>query len=364
LETKGNNFDYQVLKRLFHFVKPYRWQFNSLVFTIAFSAVLAPIIPYLISETINKHLLNGDLKGLITFSIWMLVVLFLQVVTSFITTYLSGWIGQTVIKDIRVTLYNHILRLQLKFFDRTPIGQLVTRNITDIEALADVFSQGVAAMVAEILQITVILGVMFYHNWQLTLISLSTLPFLLYSTYIFKEKVKYSYDSVRTAVGNLNTFVQEHIVGMSIVQIFNKEERELQKFKKINDDHRDANLRSVKYYSIYFPVAEVISAIGVGLLLWYGAYGLETGSVYNIGDLIAFIMYLNMFFRPIRLIADRFNTLQMGVISTARIIKLLDNEDFISNEGQLTDCLLKDKIVFENVSFSYKENDPVLKGIS
>ena len=192
METKGNNFDYQVLKRLFFFVKPYRWQFNSLVATIAFSALLAPIVPYLISVTINKHLLNGDLKGLVNFSLWMLVVLFLQVLTSFVTTYLSGWIGQTVIKDIRITLYNHILRLKLKFFDRTPIGQLVTRNITDIEALADVFSQGVAAMIAETLQITVILGVMFYHNWQLTLISLSTLPFLLYSTYVFKEKVKNS----------------------------------------------------------------------------------------------------------------------------------------------------------------------------
>lgn len=362
--TKGNNFDYAVLKRLLQFVKPYKWQFFFLTFIITSAAVLSPVIPFLISKTINNELVNADYEGLLKYVMLMLGVLFAQSILTYINTFLSGWLGQTIIRDIRVQLYQHILKLRLKFFDRTPIGQLVTRNISDIEALAEVFSQGLAAMVAELLQLVVIISFMFYQNWQLTLVSLSMFPILIYSTYVFKEKVKSSYDAVRTAVSRLNTFVQEHVTGMNVVQIFNKEKREHEKFQKINQEHLEANLRSVKYYSIYFPVADVIGAIGIGMLLWYGAHGLIKGVVTNIGDLIAFIMYINMFFRPIRLIADRFNTLQMGIISTSRIAKLLDNEEIIQKEGKNIPYKFDHSIDFKNVWFAYNEPEYVLKNLS
>lgn len=361
---KGNKFDWQILKRLFQFVIPYRWQFYSLVLLTIVIALLAPSLPYLISYTIKNHISVGDYQGLLNAVVLMFVVLTVQSALQFCNAYLSGWLGQSVIHDVRVQLYEHILKLRLKFFDKTPIGQLVTRNVSDIEALSQVFSEGIASVLAEILQLTVLLTVMFYWNWQLTLVSLSTLPFLLFSTYIFKEKIKTSFDEVRTAVSSLNTFVQEHVTGMSIVQIFNTEKREFKKFTKINDEHRTAHLKSVKYYSIYFPVAEVIGAIGVGLLVWYGARGVLEGFVEDVATLIAFIMFINMFFRPIRLIADRFNTIQLGIISTERIIRLLDNDEHISDFGTHTTKELNGNVQFKNVWFAYNEEEYVLKNIS
>lgn len=361
---KGNKFDWQILKRLFQFVTPYRWQFYSLVFLTIVIALLAPSLPYLISYTIKNHISVGDYQGLLNAVVLMFVVLIVQSALQFCNAYLSGWLGQSVIHDVRVQLYEHILKLRLKFFDKTPIGQLVTRNVSDIEALSQVFSEGIASVLAEILQLTVLLSVMFYWNWQLTLVSLSTLPFLLFSTYVFKEKIKTSFDEVRTAVSRLNTFVQEHVTGMSIVQIFNTEEREYKNFTKINDEHRTAHLKSVKYYSIYFPVAEVIGAIGVGLLVWYGARGIVEGFVEDVATLIAFIMFINMFFRPIRLIADRFNTIQLGIISTERIIRLLDNNEHISDFGTYTTEELNGNVQFKNVWFAYNEEEYVLKDIS
>jgi ATP-binding cassette subfamily B protein len=252
----------------------------------------------------------------------------MQAVIQFCTTYLSGWLGQHIIRDIRVQLFRHLLQLRLKFYDHTPIGRLVTRSISDIETLADVFSEGIAAIAGDFLQLVVILGIMLYTDWRLTLVSLALLPLLLMSTYIFKEKIKDSFNEVRTAVANLNAFVQEHITGMSIVQIFNSEEIEFRKFEAINREHRRANIRSVFYYSVYFPVAEVISAGCTGMLVWYGARGVLAEDI-TLGVLIAFIMYTSMFFRPIRMIADRFNTLQLGIVSTERILKLLDSQESI-----------------------------------
>ncbi|MCP4522364.1 MAG: ABC transporter ATP-binding protein [Cytophagales bacterium] len=363
-DIKGNKFDLQILKRLFQFVKPYIWQFYGLVFLTIAIAILAPTIPYLISYTIKHHISLGDYNGLLMTVCLMFGVLFLQAILQFTNTYLSSWLGQNVIHDIRIQLYQHILRLRLKFFDNTPIGQLVTRNVSDIETLSEVFTQGIAGIVAELLQLIVILCVMFYWNWQLTLISLSTLPLLLISTYIFKEKIKTSFSEVRTAVSRLNTFVQEHVTGMNVVQIFNTEKREYKKFTEINEGHRTAHLKSVKYYSIYFPVAEVISAIGIGLLVWYGARGIVEGFVSDVSTLIAFIMFINLFFRPIRLIADKFNTIQLGIISTERIIRLLDSEEHISDSGKHTSTNLLGDISFKNVWFAYVDEEYVLKNIS
>lgn len=338
-------------------------QFWLLVLLTIALAILVPIRPYLIQVTIDNDVANGDFDGLI-FMIGLLIVLLIaQAFVQYAHTYLSSWLGQYIIRDIRTSLYEHIQKLKLKFFDKTPIGRLVTRNISDIETLADVFSQGIAMMIGDLLQLVVILIFMFYTDWKLTLVSLSTLPVLIFATYIFKEKIKVSFNSVRTAVSNLNSFVQEHITGMSIVQIFNSEERELEKFKDINREHKKANIKSVLYYSVYFPVAEVIQAIGIGLVVWYGAVKMIDAQ-YQPGVLIAFIMYIQMFFRPIRMIADRFNTLQMGIVSANRLIDLLENKEHIPNEGSKNPGHLEGRVAFDKVWFAYNDEDYVLKNIS
>ncbi|MGB3468775.1 MAG: ABC transporter ATP-binding protein, partial [Cyclobacteriaceae bacterium] len=281
----------------------------------------------------------------------------------YLHTYLSGWLGQNIIRDIRVKLFRHIQSLQLRFFDKTPIGRLVTRSVSDIETLADVFSQGIAAMIGDVLQLIVILIMMFVIDWELALVSLCTFPILLFATYIFKEKIKVSFNDVRTAVSNLNSFVQEHITGMSIVQIFNSEKREYEKFREINREHKKANLKSVLYYSVYFPVSEVIAATSIGLIIWYGSTDLIKEEL-ELGKLIGFIMYTQMFFRPIRMIADRFNTLQLGIVSSNRIFNLLDNREHISDSGDYKPENITGDVSFENVWFAYEEEDYVLKDIN
>ncbi|MDX1629359.1 MAG: ABC transporter transmembrane domain-containing protein, partial [Fulvivirga sp.] len=348
------------------FVKPYMRKFYLLIFLTLLLGILAPLQPLLIQITLDSYVAFGDYNGMVMMIMILIGLLIIRAIVQYSHTFMSGWLGQYVIRDIRVQLFRHLIRLRLKFFDRTPIGRLVTRTISDIETLADVFSQGLAAMISDVLQLVFILIVMFASDWRLALISLSTLPILLLSTYIFKEKIKVSFNDVRNAVSNLNSFVQEHITGMSIVQIFGSEKREEEKFKEINREHRRANLKSVLYYSIYFPVAEIISAAGIGLLVWYGAKGVINEALTGItmGKLIAFIMYIQMFFRPIRMIADRFNTLQLGIVSSSRIMKLLDNEEHIPDEGSYKPQEIKGEVSFEKVWFAYNEADYVLKDIS
>lgn len=353
----------KVLRQLYSFVKPYQKQFYFLVFLTVAMAILAPTRPYFIQIAIDDYIALGDTAGLIRVVYILVGLMILQAIVQWAHTYFSGWIGQVIIKDIRVRLYKHLLKLRLKFFDNTPIGRLVTRNVSDIETLADVFSEGLAAIIGDLLQIITILGVMFYIDWKLTLVSLSTLPLLIISTYVFKEKIKVTFNDVRNAVSNLNSFLQEHITGMNIVQIFNREKRELEKFKEINREHRLAHIRSVLYYSVYFPVAEIIQAIGIGLVVWYGAVGV-LGLDMQIGVLISFIMYLQLFFRPIRMIADRYNTLQMGVVSSSRIFKLLASTEHIANEGNYSPAKIKGNLKLENVWFAYVNEDYVLKNIN
>jgi len=348
------------------FVTPYRSRFWMVVLLTVLLGILGPLRPFLIQYTLDHDVATGNYKGLVNIMIILAVLLVIQSIAQYIHTYLSGRIGQFIIRDIRVKLYDHLIRHRLQFFDRTPIGRLVTRTISDVESLADVFSEGLAAMAGDLLQIIFILGFMFWTDWKLALISLSTVPLMLIATYIFKEKIKVAFNDVRNAVANLNTFVQEHITGMSIVQIFASEKREMEKFRAINKEHLDSNLRSVLYYSIYYPVAEIISAMGIGLLMWYGAKGAlnpETTGI-TIGTLTAFIMYIQMFFRPIRMIADRYNTLQMGIVSSSRIINLLDDKQHLMPEGTVVHESLKGSVRFEEVWFAYKEEDYVLKGIN
>jgi len=359
----GNVFDYQTIKRLYTFVTPYKKIFYFIIFLTLTSAILAAIRPFLIQYTVDNDIMEGDMAGLNRMFIWLGVTLVIHALVSYLHTYYAGWLGQHIVRDIRVLLYRHVLRLRLKFYDRTPIGTLVTRNVSDVEQLSDVFSEGLAAMVGDVLQLVFILGYMLYLDWRLTLVSLATFPLLFVSTYVFKEKVKVSFQEVRTAVASLNAFVQEHITGMNIVQIFNNEEREEKKFQKINQEHTQAQIRGVLYYSIYFPVAEVIGATGTGLLVWYGARGVINEQV-TLGVLIAFLMYIAMFFRPIRQIADRFNTLQLGVVSTERIIKLLDSKELISDSGTYAPATIRGDVSFEHVWFAYNDEEYVLRDIS
>ncbi|MGF7217737.1 ATP-binding cassette subfamily B protein [Spirosoma lacussanchae] len=359
----GRIFDLVILRRLYGFVKPYQTRFYLLIGIIMLAACLAPLTPLLIRYTIDNVIATGDGSRLTVMLMLMIGVLVVQAIVQFSNTYLSGWLGQHVIRDIRVQLYRKILQLRLKFFDNTPIGRLVTRSISDVETLADVFSEGMAAIAGDILQLILIIGVMFYTDWRLAAISLSTIPLMLFSTYVFKEKIKSSFNEVRTAVANLNSFVQEHITGMNIVQIFGSEKIEAEKFRVINDEHRQANIRSIWYYSVYYPVADIISAVAVGLVVWYGARQIIHADV-SFGTVTAFVMFINLFFRPIRMLADRFNTLQMGIVSTDRIIKLLDSDEFTVNDGTYAPATLKGEVEFKNVWFAYNNEDWVLRDIS
>ena len=360
----GQVFDWAVLRRLMSYVRPYRRVFIGLIILTVATAILGTLRPFLIQRMVDVSIEQGDMKSLNTMFLLLLVLLVAHAGVSYLQTYYGGWLGQYIVRDIRTDLYRHLLGLKLSFFDRTPIGVLVTRNISDVETLSDVFSEGLAAMVGDILQILFIMAFMFYIDWRLTLVSLSVIPPLLFSTYVFKEKVKVSFQEVRNAVAKLNSFVQEHLTGMNVVQIFNNEEREFRKFEKINREHTDANIRSVLYYSIYFPVAEVLGAIGVGLLVWYAAQGQIEGSISK-GALIAFIMYNALFFRPIRQIADRFNTLQLGLVSTERLLKLLDSKDLVATTGSyVPDAPLLGDVRFDHVKFAYNPPEWVLKNIS
>ncbi len=361
--NSGKTFDFQIIKRLYGFIQPYRFRFWFLVFLILCMAGISPVVPLLIRYTLDNYLGLTFQSDLLRMLGWMLGALFLQTGLQFSTSYLAGYLGQTVIRDIRVQLYEKIVNLRLAFFDETPIGRLVTRTVSDIETLNDVFSEGLASIAGDLLQLILILGVMFYADWRLTLIIIATVPFMVFSTYVFKEYIKKSFNEVRTAVANLNSFVQEHISGMLIVQMFHAEKQELAKFNRINEEHRDANIRGIFAYSVFFPVADVIAAIGTGLVVWAASTYIVKEEM-GVGTLTAFIMFINLFYRPIRMLADRFNTLQMGIVSTERILTLLDSTDYIQNNGTVQANHIAGKIEFSDVTFAYQEPEWVVKNVS
>ena len=359
----GNLFDFKILNRLFIFCKPYIGVFYALIFLTLSLSILQPIRPYITQIIIDDYVSLNDIAGLKKMIILLFGLLIINAIVMYFHTYLSGWLGQNIIKDIRIKLFSHLQNFKLQFFDKTPIGRIVTRNVSDIETIADIFGQGIASIIGDILQLFGIVFLMFYINWKLTFISLATLPFLFITTYVFKEKVKLSFNNVRTAVANLNSYVQEHIIGMNIVQIFGNEKKEYERFKEINQTHLKANLKAVLYYSIYFPVMELFTSIGLGLLIWYGSNQLFSEEV-TLGVLVAFIMYLQLFFRPIRSIADRFNTLQMGVVSSKRIFDLLDRNESIKSNEKIKDVKLDGEVEFKDIWFAYNDDDYVLKNIS
>ncbi|MDO9186024.1 MAG: ABC transporter ATP-binding protein [Bacteroidia bacterium] len=359
----GKAVDVLLLKRVFSYIKPYRKNFVLAVCTTITLAALSPIRPYLIQYTFDHYVAAANSSMLLYMTIILIVLLVLEAFFQFADSFLTNQLGQNIIKDLRVQLYKHIISLRLKYYDNTPIGTLVTRAVSDIEVIADIFSEGLIVIIGDLLKITVILGVMLFLNFKLTLIILSPIPFLFIATYIFKKSVHASFQDVRTQVARLNAFVQEHITGMYVVQIFNREKAEMKHFNDINAKHRDANIRSILAYSIFFPVVEILSSVSLGLLVWWGGKGILKGTA-TVGELVSFIMYINMLFRPIRQLADRFNTLQMGMVSSERVFKVLDTKEFIENEGRVEAEKINGNIEFKNVWFAYNNEDWILKNIS
>ena len=361
--NQKQKFDYQLLGRVLALARPHK---NIFILAGVLAVILAPLAtlrPYLIKVMVDEHIFNYDIQGMTRIALLICVVLILNVILQYVFIYATNWLGQSVIKDLRISVFKHITSLKLKYFNKTPIGTSTTRTINDIETINTVFSQGVITIIADMLTLFAVLAIMLITSWKLTLVCLTTMPFLIFATYVFKEKVKASYQIVRTQIARMNAFLQERITGMRIVQIFNAEAAEMKKFRAINREYTQANLDAILYYAIFFPVVEIISAAALGLMVWYGARGVIGGEV-TLGALIAFPIYLSMLFRPMRMLADKFNTLQMGLVAADRVFGLLDNNQHIENTGTIKPKKLQGNIVFKNVNFAYIGNDYVLKNLS
>lgn len=361
-KPSSNQLDAQLLKRVLAEAAPYKSLLLSTTLMAILLAPLATIRPWLVQKMVDEHIVYSDVEGLLKLSIIFIIVLFLHAFLTYLFTYLSGVLGQAVVRDLRIKIFNHINRFNLSYFDKTPIGTSTTRTINDVETINTVFSQGVITIIADILTLIVVLAIMFITSWELTLIALTTSPFLVIASYIFKEKVKTSFQSVRTEISRMNAFLQEQISGMRLVQIFHIEKSSMRRFKTINREYTKANLDSVLYYAVFYPVVEIISAASLGLMVWWGAKGVIGESV-SMGALIAFPIYLNMLFNPIRILADKFNTLQMGLVAADRVFALLDNQAEQEVTGHLKPEKLRGEVVFNKVNFAYQGEDWVLKNV-
>ena len=375
---KRKIFDFSQLRRVFAYASPYKSRLYLSVFLSILLAILSPLRPFLIQVTINDYIRKGAGPGLSikekmeTLIIWMTVLqiglLLIETVARFYFSFITAWLGQTVVRDLRVDVYKKVLGLNLSQFDKTPIGVLTTRTINDIESINDIFSDGLIPIIADLLSILSVLLFMFIADWRLTLVCIAPFPVLMLATWLFKESVNKSFIRVRNAVAALNAFVQEHITGMQIVQAFAAERREAAKFDKINRDHRNANINAIFAYSIFFPVVEIILAVSTGLLVWWGATQVmhlpEREARDLSGKIIAFFLYLNLLFRPLRVIADKFNVLQMGMVASERVFRVLDNPDVTPDEGVYNPDRIKGKVEFDRVNFAYTGDRYVLKNIS
>ena len=352
--------DFSVLRRVFAFTKPYKKKLYISIILSVLLAVVSPLRPYLIQYTVNVFIKDRNTNWLILITVIQIGILLIETAMRFYFAFLTSWLGQTVVKDLRVKVYKKILSFNLSQFDKTPIGTLTTRTINDIESINDIFSDGLIPIISDLLSIISILLFMFFVDWRLTLISLAPFPMLIIATYFFKESVNKSFIKVRNAVAALNAFVQEHITGMSVVQAFAVEDKEFKKFKEINKEHRNANIRAILAYSVFFPVVEIVLAFSTGLLVWWGA-----NNAFNAGVIIAFIMYLNLLFRPLRVIADKFNVLQMGMVASERVFKVLDNTDVTpETHNGISQITMQGKVEFDKVWFAYLNEEYVLKNIS
>ena len=358
-DNKKSFFDFGLLRRVFRYAAPYKKKFYLSVALAILLAMITPVRPLLIQVTVNKYIANSLADMVVKVTLIQIGLILVETAMRFLFSLTTAVLGQSVVKDMRIATYKKILNLNLSQFDKTPIGTLTTRTINDIESINDIFSDGLVPIIADLLSIVCVLVFMFWSDWQLTLIALIPFPIMLIATYYFKESINRSFFKVRNAVANLNAFVQEHLTGMSVVQAFAAETREFEKFKKINKEHRNANIKAIFAYSVFFPVVEIVLALSIGLIVWYGA-----GQRAEAGTIISFILCLNLLFRPLRVIADKFNVLQMGIIASERVFKVLDNEDFADNNGAYAPAQVKGAIEFEKVWFAYNEENYVLKDVS
>ena len=362
-KTKENVFDAQLFKRLLEYIKPYRWVFVLSLITVIGLAGFGALRPKVLQLAIDNNINTKLSEGFLVYVMAILGLLLLEVICHLLFIYYASWLGQSVVRDIRVKLFKHILGFKMKYYDNSSVGVLITRAVTDMERIADIFGQGLFMIFSDILKMLVVAGMMFWMNWRLSIIVFCTLPIVVFATKIFQKFMKKAFEEVRTEVSNLNSFVQERVTGMKILQLFAREDIEYENFKKINERHKKGWLKTVWYNSIFFPIAELLSSITLGLVIWKGGYDVING-IGTIGDLTAFIMFIPMIFRPLNQIANKFNTLQMGMVAADRVFKVLDTESSIEDKGSKIASNFKGDIDFKDVHFSYVEDEEVLKGIS
>ncbi len=361
---KAKAFDTRLFKRILEYTKPYKFRFNSVIIFAVLLSVFSALRPYLLKQTVDGYIKTHDQKGLLLYIILMGIVLLFEVFSNFFFVYWANWLGQDIVKDIRNKLFKHMLSFKMKYYDNAPVGQLVTRSVSDIESIAKIFSQGLFMISSDLLKMVVILGFMFFMNFKLTWIVIVAMPILVFFTRIFQKKMQVAFEEVRNQIANLNTFVQERVTGMKIVQLFNREDIELEKFKEINQKHNVAWIKTVWYNSIFFPIADIISSLTLGFVVLYGGFNILGGDHFTtFGDLFSYTMFIGMLFNPLRQIADKFNEMQMGMISANRVFEIIDIQDQIQDIGTIEAPIFKGNINFEKVRFSYIDNEEVVKGI-
>lgn len=363
-KVSGKVYDVKLFGRLMQYARAYRLQFTVSAIAVISVALFAAVRPTLLKQVIDQYISNKDAEQLLFYVLLMLGALIFEVLSQFLFIYFANWLGQNIIKDMRKQLFSHLLNFKMNYFNRSSVGRLVTRVVSDIETIASVFGQGLFMIISDLLKMSVVAMVMLLMNWRLALIVFAVLPILIFATKIFQRAMKSAFQEVRTEVANLNSFVQERITGMGIIQIFTREKIEYDKFREINEKHKKAWIRTVWYNSIFFPVAEVLPSIAIGLVVWYGGLNAAVNNTVTAGEVISFIMMNNMLFRPLRQIADKFNTLQMGMVAAERVFKIIDAKESENDFGETRISAFKGQVEFEDVRFSYKKGEEVIKGIS
>jgi len=362
---KAKAFDTIVFKRILKYAQPYKFRFNSVILFAIFLSIFAALRPYLLKLTVDDYIKTHDQAGLLWYVTLMGIVLILEVLSNFFFVYWANWLGQDIVKDVRVKLFKHMLSFKMKYYDTAPVGQLITRSVSDMESIAKIFSQGLFMIASDLLKMIVILVFMLKENWKLTIIVFIAMPILVYITRIFQRKMQVTFEEVRNQIANLNTFVQERVTGMKIVQLFNRENIEYEKFKEINSKHKNAWVKTILYNSIFFPIADIISSLTLGFIVLYGGFRILDGDTSTtFGDIFSYTMYIGMLFNPLRQIADKFNEMQMGMISANRVFEILDTKDHIQDIGTIEAPIFDGAIEFKEVKFSYIDNEEVIKGIN
>lgn len=358
-------FDTHLFKRILKYSKPYKFRYYGVILFAILLSFFAALRPFLLQITVDNYIKTASKTGLLIYALIMGIALLLEVISQFFFVYWANWLGQDIIKDIRIKLFQHMLTFRMKYFDNSPVGMLVTRSVSDIEQIARIFSQGLFMIFSDLMKMLICLIVMFYMNWQLSMIVVVAMPILVYFTRIFQRKMQMAFEEVRTQVANLNTFVQERITGMKIVQLFNREDIEYEKFKEINQKHNKAWIKTIFYNSIFFPIADIISSITLGVIILYGGFQIINGNPFTtIGQMTSYTMFIGMLFNPLRQIADKFNEMQMGMIAANRVFDILDSDNDVQTDGEKIANHFNGNILFENVRFSYIEKEEVLKGIN